>query len=130
MPYYGIIAIDNPTGANATGFNLTPMISGNIHQKYRNSGESYARNRQNNASERNICTGSESLTSVKGWFTLSKVNINSMFFGEIIEEGARGVIYADIAKKISAEIWKAISEAKEQELTETLEEAEETTTES
>lgn len=108
-PYYGLMLIKNPTTPEAKGISLTPMHSGNLNNPPR-SDRAYMSAR-NNPSSGNICVGSESIISRRGWFTLSKVNLGSMYYNNIIDN--KSVLpFARASKKIAGEIWGTIEEEK------------------
>jgi len=106
-PYYGMIFIKDVLEDGMRGYNLSPMYSGNINQSF--SSDSYESSRRN-GSRRNICVGSESLHSTRGWFTLSKININSMFFNDIIDMN-QVLAFVEASKRLSNIIWEGIEEA-------------------
>jgi hypothetical protein len=116
-PYYGMLLVKSPTTSSATATSLTPMFSGNINLRLKH--ESSYEQVRNNTSTRNICVGSESVTSRKGWFTLSKVNISSMFFSDIVDS-ANVLAFVEVSKIISGEIWDGIIKEKEEELEEAI----------
>lgn len=97
-PYYGMGAVDDPT-SSVRGFNLTPMKSGNFNT---NRDEALTR-----VHSGNVCTGSNSSSTKRGWLTLSRVNLGSMFYGDIINVDET-FEYLHSAKKASADIWSAI----------------------
>ena len=104
-PYYGVACIRTPSDRNK-GFSLGPMISGNINQPMER-GRGY-RTIINGTNPSNVCTGSESNTDPRGWFTLSKVNLSSMHFSDIIDEN-HVFPMIQISKKMSGDIWEMIT---------------------
>jgi len=103
-PYYGLIYMEKRSGS-PKGISLTPMYSGNINA-FNGEERDYSENRAR-ASSGNVCTGSYNNDSRKGWFTLSKVNLGSMFYPDIVDEKS-AVYFAEASKQISGEIWKAL----------------------
>jgi len=97
-PYYGLVYIEKPTKDNQVGYNISPMMSGNINESYLRSAGS-------------VCTGSENKAARSGWLTLSNVNLNSMFYGNILWKKST-YPYIMACKKFSAEIWGAYSAAR------------------
>jgi hypothetical protein len=86
-PFYGLSIIKRPTHDSdyVKGCSLSPMTSGNINQVHNHrEGESYA-SFYDSAFDGNVCTGSRSPSVPSGWFTLSKVNLNSMHYSDIID---------------------------------------------
>jgi len=102
-PYYGLIHITDPASSNATAVSLSPMGSGNINSGYGYSGQRGRR------STGNICVGSESYVSRKGWFTLSKINLGSMFHQDIVDL-TNVLEFAQASKIIAGKIWATIEE--------------------
>jgi len=102
-PYYGLAYIKNPTGSSS-GYNISPMMSGNINT----SGETSAGS---------VCTGSENGSARSGWLTLSNINLNSMFYGDIVYRKST-YPYIMASKKFSAEIWGAYSARRNSQATE------------
>ncbi len=123
IPYYGLMFIDHPRNSGK-GFNLTGMMSGNLNQGFDDIDTFY--DSVNYPSSGNVCTGSESASNPKGWFTLSKVNINSMFGQRIISENDL-VPFATVSKNIAGTIWKGIESTGLKEMEEKLQETEEDT---
>ncbi len=115
-PYYGMLLLTDPK-SNITGYNLTPMFSGNLNQEIE---QTMTFNDLNSRThDGNVCAGSESSTSPRGWSTLSKVNLNSMFSENIVS--VRDVVtFVEASKEISAVIWEGV----EKESLDALEEAE------
>jgi hypothetical protein len=107
IPYYGVINLFKYE-EEYLGMNLSPMKSGNISHSFRHD-KTYPQARQE--ASNSVCTGSESNSTKKGWFTLSKINVGSMFFSEIIDSAAV-VPYANIAKKFSGEIYETFQQEK------------------
>jgi hypothetical protein len=105
-PYYGLMFIDNPISGSRTGYNLSPMMSGNINQGFDDEIEDF-HDLYNHAGSGNICTGNASPSNPVGWFTLSKININSMFGPNIISQN--GLIeFVQTSKKIASLMWRDI----------------------
>jgi hypothetical protein len=114
MPYYGIIALALSNGG-ITGLNLTPMFSGNIKQEQgtRDTFQYLLDDPYRN----NVCTGSFNSLAPRGWRTLSRVNIDSMFSGGIIDAN-EVFIFADNSKKLASLLWKGIEEESLKEMEE------------
>jgi hypothetical protein len=106
-PYYGLIYLKDATSSNLKGFSFTPMYSGNINQ----TGEEDASPGQvfRSAETQNVCTGSESAILPKGWFTLSRVNLTSMYYEKIVDMGSV-LPFVEASKSVSHELWAAICE--------------------
>jgi hypothetical protein len=89
VPYFGMALLD-----------LKPIRDG-----YAPSGWSHWTNFTGNLSnDNNVCSGDKSNKTLEGWYTLSKININSMYFQTIINPA-----YVNIAKgylKITKDILK------------------------
>jgi hypothetical protein len=111
-PYYGLILVNKPTDyENLSGMQLSPMITGNINSSFR----STYKEQLNFTCSGNICTGSQNPSTRKGWLTLSKVNLSSMFFDDIID--SRHVLqFATASKSVSNKIWKTICANMETEM--------------
>ncbi len=120
-PYYGMMLLTDPRGNN-TGWNVSPMMSGNLNQGL-GDGATFGAVRSR-TDYGNICTGSESSINTAGWSTLSKVNLNSMFVDELVS--TKGLIsFVETSKEISGVIWEGVESQHLADL-EKLEEAEET----
>jgi len=106
-PYYGIASITEPTQESIRGWGLGPMVTGNISLDHHGGARTFRRF-QDSVHTRNVCTGSENSIQPKGWFTLSKVNLESMYFSDVI---SMNYVFPFIqaSKNISAEIWKAFN---------------------
>ena len=122
-PYYGISAVTEPTNSNMRGFSLGPMSTGNINASHSGGSKTY-KEYMNSGGTSNVCTGSQSSSVPKGWFTLSKVNLSSMYYSDIIDKD-EVFPFIQAAKKISGDVWKMIKENKAAALAEALEETEE-----
>ncbi len=120
-PYYGMMLLQKPRG-DIVGYNLTPMMSGNLNQGMCEV-DTYG-DLESHTSSGNVCTGSESSTSPRGWSTLSKINLNSMFNDELVSENGL-VSFVEASKEISASIWERIEKESLAELDIETEEAEE-----
>lgn len=110
-PYYGMAYIDNPGNTNITGYSLGAMFTGNIKQSTaQNWGRMVA-----SAGYDNVCTGSNNSTSRTGWFTLSRVNLSSMYYSDIIVD-EQVFEFIKASKNIAAQIWEVNeSEANKEE---------------
>ena len=108
-PYYGVAAIDDPT-SSVRGYNLSPMRTGNI-----NRGASRMLERQSG----NVCTGDENSSRKSGWLTLSRVNLNSMFYGTIVNT-SETFEFVESSKQICKEIWSAVAAKERAELQEAI----------
>ncbi len=126
-PYYGFMHLMNPTSSGGMGYNMSPMLSGNVNQSMCDA--ELFRDLARHTSDGNICTGSQSANTTRGWFTLSKININSMF-GECIVAKNGLLSYVETSKSISGAIWHGIEQDKlaEMEAVETPEAEEEEAT--
>jgi hypothetical protein len=115
-PFYGISCIKQPTNSNIRGVALGPMVTGNISQCH-DGGQRTFKNFQNSANTCNVCTGSENSVTPKGWFTLSRVNLNSMYYSDVI---SKDYVFPFIkaSKQIAADIWKVQVEEEEKQLEE------------
>ncbi len=104
-PYYGLMYLNNPKMSNIKGYNMSPMLSGNLNQNLGSVGT--FSDTIGNTGSGNVCTGSENSTGHRGWSTLSKVNINSMFNEDLVS--TNGVIpFVETSKKIAGTIWEGI----------------------
>ncbi len=103
-PYYGILWLKKPVDGG-TGYNMTPMLSGNLNQS--SEGIESFNDLISHTGSGNICTGSENSQNHRGWSTLSKVNINSMFNQHIVDS-KKVLPFVQASKKISSAIWGAI----------------------
>ena len=118
-PYYGLLWLDNPQESAPTGYNVGPAMSGNLNMPF---GDPIYQSLVSNASPGNVCCGSRSANTHRGWSTLSKVNINSMFDRHIID--SKSILpFVEASKRISAAIWSGI-EKKELEALEEMDERE------
>jgi len=115
-PYYGLSCITKPTNDEIRGFGLGPMVTGNISQCHRE-GERSFKNFYESGNSSNVCTGSENSILPKGWFTLSRVNLDSMYYSDVI---SREHVFPFIkaSKKVAADIFGVIVEEKKKELEE------------
>jgi len=102
-PYYGISSITDPVNSRITGYGLGPMVTGNISMSHNDGRRSY-NSFLGSADESNVCTGSETSTVPKGWFTLSKVNLNSMYYSDVIDS-ENVFAFIEASKKVSNDIW-------------------------
>ncbi len=103
-PYYGLMLLKKPN-TDISGYNLTPMMSGNLNQGMCSSNR--FRNLLGSTSSGNVCTGSESSNSPRGWSTLSKINLNSMFQDELVS--TTGVVsFVEASKEIASSIWERV----------------------
>jgi hypothetical protein len=115
-PYYGLSNIFSPTDSSITGYGLGPMVTGNISQSHDGGNRKYS-SFQNSSNSGNVCTGSENSVVPKGWFTLSRVNLNSMYYSDVIDE-ENVFPFIKASKDISKDIWKLMEEESKQELEE------------
>jgi len=115
-PYYGISLIADPTTSSISGYSITPSVTGNINQHH-DGGERSFSSFYRSSGEGNVCTGSENSITPKGWFTLSRVNLNSMYYNDVISE-AYVFPFIAASKKISADIWKVTVDETAQKLKE------------
>ncbi len=127
-PYYGMMYLEKRDGREFKGYNFTPMLSGNLQQT--GSRTKSFNELLSNTSSGNICTGSKSPHTPRGWSTLSKININSMFCQFIVDINST-IPFVDSSKKISGAIWSGIerqslNKLEELEKAEEMEETEET----
>jgi hypothetical protein len=115
-PYYGISCIKDPTSSNVIGAGLGPMTTGNISQCHDEGSRTFKRF-QNSGSTCNVCTGSENAAVPRGWFTLSRVNLDSMYYSDVI---SLDYVFPFIkaSKQIAADIWKVQVEEEEKHLEE------------
>jgi len=112
-PYYGLLKINSPTLSTLFGKVFTPMISGNIQV-----GNGFSLQAMNeNANIENVCTGSENAILPSGWFTLSRINVNSMYFDNIVDRN-EVLPFVAASKKISSELWETIEKTKLEQLEE------------
>jgi len=103
-PFYGISLLK--VGSNGThGVNLTPMISGNLKNSTAN----------DFSATHDVCTGGYNNRKRSGWLTLSKINIGSMYHHQLIKI-EEAMLFIAASKKISQEIWEAMSTDEEQEI--------------
>lgn len=99
-PYYGVANVDAPT-ADVRGFSCSPMVTGNINASTSN---------QLDRSSHNVCTGDENSSRKSGWLTLSRVNLNSMYFNGIV--ASNDVFeFIEASKQISHDIWSTLADA-------------------
>jgi len=124
-PYYGISSITDPTTSSIRGRGLGPMVTGNISLDHY-SGEKRYTDFYKTANTTNVCTGSESSSVPKGWFTLSKVNLDSMYYSDVIDT-SHVWSFIEASKKISGEIWKVAADQNKADLESALEDTPEET---
>ncbi len=99
-PFYGVSYINNPTNS-PRGFNTGYMISGNLKSSYDSNGG-------------DVCTGSLSNTRDTGWLTLNRINLDSMWYGQIVSTSQSDLIdFAYTAKYIASQFYK-IAEPEEE----------------
>ncbi len=108
-PYYGFIHLTNPNSSEVRGYNMSPMLSGNVNQSTCDA-DTFA-DLANHTGSGNVCAGSENSNNPRGWFTMSKININSMF-GDCIVAGNDMMSYVETSKDISGAIWHGIEQDK------------------
>jgi hypothetical protein len=118
-PYYGISSIIHPTNESIKGYGLGPMVTGNISLDHGGGDKTYPEF-YNTANICNVCTGSESSTVPKGWFTLSKVNLDSMYYSDVIDS-EHVWAFIEASKKIAGEIWQVAVDKKKEEIEKALE---------
>jgi hypothetical protein len=83
------------------------MYSGNINQ---NGTEDVSPSHVFRSAEtQNVCTGSESAILPKGWFTLSRINLTSMYYEKIVDMSSV-LPFVEASKSVSHELWAAICE--------------------
>jgi hypothetical protein len=100
-PYYGVSYIDNPL-TSPCGFNSGFMISGNLKHSF-------------DTSTGDVCTGSSSNTRDTGWLTLNRVNLDSMWYRNIITPHISDLIkFVYTSKYIASQFYK-ISDKKSEE---------------
>jgi hypothetical protein len=108
VPYYGTAYITYPK-SGAVGYNLTPMLSGNIYTPRFESSWKFYQESDGNEDDFSVCTGSYSNDTKAGWLTLSRVTLNSMYFEEII--GSKEVFpFVTVSKGVAADLWAIIEE--------------------
>ena len=113
-PYYGISVVISPADGSMKGYALSPMATGNISlDNY--SGDCTFQEWSTSGSTTNVCTGSYSSTNPRGWFTLSRVNLNSMYYNNVI---AMDHVFPfwKASKQIAADIWGVQLEEESKEL--------------
>jgi len=92
-PFYGVSYVKDPA-SSPKGKNAGVMISGNI--KY-----------SEGSTDGTVCTGSRSSTRDTGWLTLNRVNLDSMFYSEIICSDNRNLIdHVYTSKYIASQFYK------------------------
>ncbi len=124
QPYYGYMHLTNPTSGSIEGYNMSPMMSGNLQQGLGNDSTDEWSDLLSNTSDGNVCCGSSNSSTPRGWSTLSKINLNSMFSEYIISYNGL-MSYVEVSKKIAGTIWEGI----EKEAQEKLKEIEDTSAE-
>jgi len=102
-PFYGLSIIKDPSNSNIQGAALGPMATGNISLDHYD-GERGFKNWSTSGNNTNVCTGSESATSPRGWFTLSRVNLNSMYYSDVISK-EYVFPFLKASKQVSSDIW-------------------------
>lgn len=112
-PYYGLIFIRRATNSNLRGYSFTPMYSGNISQ----SGSSSVTPKRmfQSSDDQNVCAGPENSTLPKGWLTLSRMNLGSMYYQDIIDLNTV-VPLVEASKHVSHQLWETICESDAAEL--------------
>jgi len=102
-PYYGISMITSPTNDSIVGYALGPMATGNISLE-NSAGSRTFESWSKSGYSCNVCTGSYSSSTPKGWFSLSRVNLNSMYYSSVI---SKSYVFPFIkaSKKIAGDIW-------------------------
>ncbi len=111
-PYYGVTQINHPTEEEyMTGYNVTPMFSGNIGMDWDSTFNEVE------FSSDNVCTDSYPRYSPVGWLTLSRVTTNNMYYEEIIIPGEVWY-FTQASKIISTEIWADIEKEELEKLKE------------
>jgi hypothetical protein len=115
-PYYGISLIQSPTDGNIKGLPLGPMISGNIDLYKFHDGDSFI-SVHRSATTGNVCAGAQSAYNPRGWFTLSRVNLNSMFYNNIISRN-HVFSFVEASKKVTSDIWGIITKEQKAKLEE------------
>lgn len=92
-PFYGVSYINNPT-TSPRGYNTGYMISGNLKSSYDSNGG-------------DVCTGSLSNTRDTGWLTLNRINLDSMWYGNIVSTSKSDLIdFSFTAKYIASQFYK------------------------
>ena len=110
-PYYGLSFIWDPTNPDRQGYNLGLMLTGNI--KYNPStgvcasgGEAYTDN---------VCTGSLPKDRKNGWITLSRINVDSMWFSDlIIPDMERLYTYIKTSQFIAGKFYSLMNKKREE----------------
>lgn len=120
-PYYGIANIIDPTHDNIKGVGLGPMVTGNISLHRNDGSDTTYPEFQRTANDHNVCTGSENSVIPRGWFTLSKVNLSSMYFSDVIDRD-KVFPFIQASKDLSLDIWSAYEDQKNSKVEEALEE--------
>ena len=90
VPYFGWGLINTNGDEETRGFSFPGLLSGNIKSNYYSSSDQ-------------VCTGNKSNNAYNGWQTLSKVNVNSMWFNHVINEDYYYELYRtgmDVAEEI------------------------------
>ncbi len=123
-PYYGIATVTSPSSGSMRGLALGPMATGNISLYHNEDGRyrTYS-NFYETASDCNVCTGSESSSTPKGWFTLSKVNLDSMYYSDVIDMN-HVFTFIQASKEVSAEVWELYNKEKQDQMEKDLKETE------
>ncbi len=94
-PYYGVGFIDNPTSSENKGYNIGIMASGNL------------RHERADFSDVSVCTGSRPRSKPTGWLTLSRVNLSSMWYANIITNDKKKIYaLADISKFLAGKFYE------------------------
>jgi len=97
FPYYGMIFSDNPQ-REIRSKSITPMVSGNIQAD-----PGYSTLSRFLDSSGETCTGQESRQKPRGWSTLSKINLDSMYYHKLIQS-ANVIPFVEASKSISLDL--------------------------
>ncbi len=108
-PYYGFLHLTKPISSEICGYNFSPMMSGNVNQSTCEA-DTFADLSQRTGSG-NVCAGSATANTPRGWTTMSKININSMFNDCIISQNGL-MSFVKTSKKVSGAIWESIERDK------------------
>jgi len=90
LPYFGWGTIKT-SGGGIQGISLPGNLSGNLKANH-------------DSRENNVCTGSHDNNTYRGWQTLSKINMNSMWFSEIIHRRYKELSYG--AMEVTKMLWQ------------------------
>ena len=103
IPYFGWGLINTDGEAETRGFSFPGLLSGNIKSNWYSTSDG-------------VCTGNKSNNAYNGWQTLSKVNVNSMWFSNIINYEYYYELYRtgmDVAEEIYNEEYEDVETEEE-----------------